>query len=102
MEHIADDRAGANNGDLDDDIVKVGGLGFWQECDLGAALDLKHPDRVARLQGFVNFWVVIRNFVKIEVKPVMLAYQHNRITKDGHHSQTQQIDLYDLEPFAIV
>src|SRR5688572_26121533 len=93
LEHVADDRAGPNDRDLDDDVIKSTRLRLWQECDLGAALDLKHPDRVGVLQRLVNLRVIMRDLVEIEIFAVMFTNERDRVTQHGHHSQTKQVDL---------
>src|SRR5690606_30302361 len=87
MKHIADDRAWTNDRDLHDDVVKTSRFCFRQEGDLCTALDLEHSDRVAFLKCIVNFFVVIRDAVKVELNAVMLAYQLDRIAKHRHHPQ---------------
>ena len=57
-EHLTHDRARANDGDLDDDVVKLFGSRLGQKVDLSSALDLKHPDRVGLLQSFIDERVV--------------------------------------------
>ena len=48
VDGAADDRARADDGDLDDEIFQAAGLGARQGLDLGPALDLEGADRVAR------------------------------------------------------
>ena len=46
MHHVALDRAGAHDGDLDDEIVEGPRLQPRQHVHLRPALDLEHADRV--------------------------------------------------------
>ena len=52
MDHAAGDGSGAHDADLDHQVVVVARLQAPQHGHLGAALDLKHPHRVAAADHF--------------------------------------------------
>src|SRR6266481_8969063 len=61
MHHVALDRSGAHDRDLDDEIVKFFRPEPRQHRHLGAALDLEHADRVGTRQHFVDLGLLRRN-----------------------------------------
>ena len=53
MDHVADNRPGPDDGNLNDDVVEALGTHSRQARHLRAAFDLKHSDRVCFLHGGV-------------------------------------------------
>ena len=58
MHHVARDRAGANNGHLNDQIVEAGRADARQGRHLGATLDLENADRVGPLDHLIRLGIV--------------------------------------------
>ena len=58
MDHLSDDRAGADDCDLDHQVVEGLRLESRERCHLGAALDLEHADRVCLAHHRVGLRVV--------------------------------------------
>src|SRR5258708_37804848 len=56
--HVPVNRSGSNDGHLDDDVVKLVRPESWHTRHLRAAFDLKHPDRVSVLHGFIIYEVI--------------------------------------------
>ena len=71
MDHVALDRAGAHDRDLDDEIVKFLGLEPRQHRHLRPALDLEHADRVGALDHRINARLLGRNGGKRQAPAVM-------------------------------
>ncbi len=63
MHHVALDRAGPDDGDLDHEIVERARLQPRQHVHLRPALDLEHAERFARGKHVVNLIVVLRLIV---------------------------------------
>ena len=63
MHHLPDDRAGADDGDFDDEIVEAVGLEPRQRRHLRARLDLEHADGVGRAQHPIDRGIVGRQIV---------------------------------------
>jgi hypothetical protein len=61
MHHVALDRAGAHDRDLDDEIVEGARPEAWQHRHLRPALDLEHPDRIGTRQHVVDGGFLRRN-----------------------------------------
>ena len=101
MHHVALDRAGSDNGDLDDHIVKTFRFQARQGRHLGAAFDLKNTDGVGFLHHLKRGRIVLRNMGQIERTPAFAA-QFKRVLHDGHHAQAEQIDFHDAEIFTVV
>src|SRR5512141_3184393 len=101
-QHLPDDRARANDGDLHDQVVKIFGPRTRQEIYLGTALYLEHPDRVGILQGLVNQRVVLGQFGEVDLLAAVFLDERQCVADNGHHAEPQQIDLDYAEPLAIV
>ncbi len=63
MHHIALNRAGPNNSDLDHQIVKAGRFQSWQHRHLRARLNLKYTERVGLLQHSVGGGIFFGNIL---------------------------------------
>jgi len=58
VHHLPDDRSGADDRDLDDDVVEGGRLEPGQRRHLRAGFDLEDADRVGGLQHLVDRRIV--------------------------------------------
>ncbi len=61
VHHVALDRPGAHDGDLDDEIVEDPRLEPRQHVHLRPALHLEHADRVGAAQHVVDLRIVARH-----------------------------------------
>ena len=130
MHHLPDDRARADDRDLHDEIVEARRLEPRQRRHLRARLDLKHADRVGRLQHRVDGGIVrqvgeidtcgaagcgVLRRVRCRVpaacvlrtaapalRPAVRIHQPNRVLQHRHHAEAQQIDLDDAHVGAVV
>ncbi len=57
MHHLSDDRTWPNDGNLDNEVVKLLRVIPWQRRHLSAALHLKHTYGVSLLKNAVNFFI---------------------------------------------
>src|SRR3954464_14967493 len=101
MDHIALDRAGPDNGDFNNYVVKTFWLHSGQRRHLGSALDLKYSDRVGLLHHFERRRIIFGNVGKIE-GPSPVTTKLERVLHYRHHSKSEQIDFYDSQVLAIV
>ena len=72
VHHLPDDRAWPNDGNLDNEIVKLLRAIPRQRCHLRATLHLKHADGVCLLQHFVDV-LIFRQLGQIDSVAVVLA-----------------------------
>ncbi len=112
MHHLADDRPGTDERDLDDQIVEMIRPEPGQRRHLRARLDLEDPDRVGRLQHPVDIGIIRRQMRQIEAcarRPTIRVNvltipvdERDRVLQDGHHAEAQQIDLDDPHGGTVV
>ena len=101
MGEIALNGAGADDGNLDDEVVKIFRLEARQGGHLRAAFDLEDADGVGFAQHGEGFGVVLRQGGEIDGMAAR-AGQFHRVLQDGHHAQAEQIDFDDTEIFAVI
>ena len=102
MDHVALNRAGPYNGDLDDKVVKCLGLKTRQHVDLRAAFDLKGADAVALLQHRIDRRIFGRNAVQAIIPAACLPQHFEAFADAGQHTQCQYIDLQQVQRVDIV
>ena len=66
MNHVADDRAGPDDGHFDNKVVELLRLHPRQRRHLRPRLHLKHADRVGLLQQLVDARIVLGNAGEVE------------------------------------
>ena len=71
MNHVALDRAGADDGDLDHQIVKAARAHAGQEVHLRAAFYLKHPNAIGLAEHVINLGVLGRQVGQCVAGPVV-------------------------------
>ena len=102
MDHIALDRPGPDNRDLDHQIVEAARAQPREHVHLRAAFDLKHAERVPLAQHVVNLGVLARDARQCQVFAVMCAQQIEAFADAGQHAERQHIDLEDAERVDII
>src|SRR5690606_6582673 len=93
---------GADDGDLDDQVVQATGPEPRQHVDLGPALDLEDADGLASTQHVVNGRVLAREGVQFPVLVFVGADQVERLADAGQHPQRQNIDLHRPQSVDVV
>ncbi len=101
IDHISDNRARANNGNLNHKIIKLHGAHPRQARHLCAAFHLKQSDGVGLLQPRINLGIVIWDMCKLHIFAICIPYQFQGILKNRHHPKTQQIDFYNPHVSAV-
>ena len=102
VHHVALDRAGADDGHLDDQIVEFARAHARQEIHLRPAFHLKHPHRIRVAQHVVNDRVFGRQGRQRIAGSVMALDQVEGLADAGQHAQRQHIHLQDAERVDIV
>ncbi len=103
MHHVALDRAGPDDRDLDDEIVERARLQARQHVHLRPALDLKHAERLALLQHLIDFVVIDRLDVGEFVAKALVARDQVEAFADaGQHAQRQHVDLHHVQRIDVV
>ena len=100
MHHFADDGAGANDGDLDDDVVEAAWGVVGEGGHLGAAFDLEHADGVGLAESFVDEGIFGEGG-EIDWVAVVLRDEFEGIFEDGHHAEAEEVDFDDAEVGAV-
>ena len=101
MHHIPLDRPRPDDGHFDHHIIKTFRLHPRQRGHLGAALDLKDPDRVGFLHDFESRGVVLRNVGKIDRASAFTA-DLKGVLHHRHHPESEKVDFHDAEIFAVI
>src|SRR5579859_1702705 len=96
VHHLPDDGAGANDGDLYDEIVEACGTVPRQGCHLCPTLHLEHAYGVGLLQDFINI-LVLRQLGQVYGLAIVPRYQFDAVLQDGHHAEAEQVYLDDAE-----
>ena len=102
MDHIALDGAGADDGDLNHQIVKGAGAHTRQEVHLRAALDLKNADTVGAAEHVVNICVLGWEGRQAVRLVVVQLEQIKAFADAGQHAKRQNIDLQNAKCVDIV
>jgi hypothetical protein len=106
MHHVALDRAGPHDGDLDDQVVIIAGLEPGQHAHLGAGLDLEHPHRVGRAEHVVHLRVLHGHGGKTQrrqVRPPRIRIdQRDGLADGGEHPERQHIHLEQAQGLQVV
>src|SRR6185312_10461418 len=101
IDHLPDDWAGTNDGDLHDEVVEAYGSQAWQARHLRAALDLEHANGVGLLQYGVHAGVVCGKLGQVDIFTMLIMNYGDSVFEHGHHAEAQQIDFDDLHVGAI-
>ena len=102
MHHVALNGAGADNGDLDHQIVKTAWFHAWQKIHLGAAFHLKDANAVGHAQHVINIRVLGRQGCQRIFHPMMQSHQVERLSDTGQHPKAKDIDLENAQRVDIV
>ena len=90
MDHVALDRTGPDDGDLDDEIIECPGLHPGQHRHLGAALDLKGAERVGLPDHGVGARVLGRNGRKIQFNALGFGEEIEGALHAGQHAEGRE------------
>ena len=102
MHHVALDRAGTDDRDLDDEVVIASRLQPRQHRHLGARLDLEHTHRVALADHVVDDGVLRRHARERVLPAVEITYQLETASDRGQHPQAEHVDLQQTQVCEVV
>ena len=102
MDHVALDRTGPDDGDLDDEIVERPRLHPRQHRHLGAALDLEGAERVGLADHGVGARVFRRDGREIQFDALRFGQEIERALHAGEHAERQAVDLHEFQGVDVV
>ena len=102
MDHVALDRAGAHDRDLDHEIVERFRLEPRQHRHLRPAFDLEHADRVGALDHRIDLRLLGRNGRQRQALAVMLVQKLEALAQRRQHAEREHVDLEEAERIEIV
>ena len=95
------DGAGADEGDLDHEVVEGAGLEPGQRGHLGPALHLEHADGVGRAEHVVD-GVVLGDVGQVDLEAVGAGHEVDRAVQGGEHAEAEQVELHQAGRRAVV
>ena len=102
MHHSPLDRTGADDRDLDHQVVVILRLHPRQHRHLRARLDLEHADGVAVADHLVHARIFRRHVGQLEAPAIADREQIERTADRGEHAQRQHVDLEQAQRVEIV
>ena len=102
VHHVALDRAGAHDRDLDHQVVECARAQARQHVHLRAAFHLEHADGIRAGQHRIGRGVVLRHAVQRKARPARLLDQREGAADAAEHAKAEHIDLQDPERLDIV
>ena len=102
MHHVALDRPGTHDRDLDHEVVEFARAQPRQHVHLRTALDLEHAQRIPLAQHRIGFGILARDRRQGQRAAVMLVDQVETFADAGQHAQREHIDLEDAQCLDIV
>jgi hypothetical protein len=102
MHHVALDRLGPYDRDLDYQIIESSGFHARQHRHLRPAFDLEGPQRVRLPDHRIGAWILGRNGGEIMRDAFMLFQQIETPLHAGEHAERQTIDLHNFQNVDIV
>ncbi len=103
MHHVALDRPGPHDRDLDDEIVERPRFQARQHVHLRAALDLEHAERLSPLQHLIDFVVIFSLDIRKRVALALVQVDQVKAFPDaGQHAQCEHVDLHHAQRIDVV
>ncbi len=102
MHHAAGNRTGADDADLDHQIIKLSRPKARQHRHLSAAFDLKHPHRVALTNHVVSCFVIPRNRRNRKIAVPIFTQELKAEIELREPAESEQVDFKQAEILHIV
>ena len=102
MDHVALDRAGANDRDLDDQVVEGARLDPREHGHLRPALDLENAEGVGLADHRIGARILGRDGGEVEVDPLVRPQKVQPPLHAAHHAQRETIDLHEFQRVDVV
>ena len=104
MHHLTHDGTGADDGDLHHEVIHLTRCVARDGSHLRAAFHLKHAHGVGlaqRIPHVLCVFLSLGQLCQIHGFVVVFGDQPETVLHDGHHAQSQQIDLHQAEIVAV-
>ncbi len=95
------DGTGADDGDLDDEVVERLGLETWQRRHLGPTLHLEDAHRVGLAKHLVDL-VALLDRGDVDHDAVVVAHEVDGVVQRRQHPQAEQVELHEPCRRAVV
>ena len=102
MDHVALDRARADDRHLDDEVVEGARLDPRQHRHLGPALDLEGAERVGLADHRVGARILGRDGGEVEIDALVVLEQVEPAPHARQHAERQHVDLHELQRVDVV
>lgn len=102
MHHVVLDRAGAHDGNLDNEIVEGARLDPRQHRHLRAGFDLERAERVGLADHRIGARILRGDGGEVEPYIRVFGQQIEGAPHAGQHAERQDIDLHEFEDLDIV
>jgi hypothetical protein len=102
MDHLALDRARANECDFHHEIVKTARLEAGQGVHLRAALHLEHADRIRSAEVVVHGLILEVELAKVDRHAARSADVLEAVLHGGEHAEPEQVDLHEPDGVEVV
>ena len=95
------DRSGADESNLDDEVVKFPRLHDWKSCHLGSRFDLKSANGICTTKQIEGGSVIMGNVCQINGFPP-LATDPEAVLHGCEHAKTKEVDFDNPKLFAVI
>ena len=102
MDHAALDRAGADDGDLNGQIIDASRFKAGQHAHLRARFHLKRADTVGLFQHAIGRPVFLGQGRQIVINVLVIAQLIQGLSDAGQHAKGQDIDLQDTQRINVI
>ncbi len=102
VDHVPEDGPGADEGDLDGEVVEALRLQPGEQVHLRPALHLEDADRVRLTEHPVHRRVLAGDGGQVEPGATVLLDQRERLREHRQHAQAEEVDLEDAERVQVV
>ncbi|RMS55643.1 hypothetical protein ALP64_200424 [Pseudomonas syringae pv. actinidiae] len=102
MNHIALNRPGADDGDFDDQVVKLFRPEARQHGHLRTGLDLEHADGVGAADHFVSGSIIAGEIGQCPLLAPVQVHQIERPAQGAEHAQCKDVDFQQADQVQVV
>src|ERR1700751_1408136 len=95
MNHLSHDRAGADDGYLDNNVIEALRLKPRKARHLRPAFHLEKSDGIGLLQRGINSRIIRGKAPQVNFFAMVAANEPERVFEDSHHAKAQKVDLDD-------
>src|SRR5258708_3239521 len=100
--HFPHNRAGANQCNLCDQIIKACWFVAWRRRHLSASFNLEHTYCVCSPDRVVNIGAILGQMSQIYFLTIVIADQLDAVLENGHLSQTEQVNFDEAKISTVI